>query len=149
MIDRPPSLGVVAGGLVTKRIIKSRSGHTITLSDMPGKEGISIVDKTMMNSIEIDSIKNQLSISTLGDVTIDCLNFKVNAKAIMELKAMAKVSVEGTAGVDIKSAAKVAVEGTALLDLKGSLVNIKSTGGGSIAIMGPQVNINNGALEVI
>ena len=149
MIDRPPSLGVVAGGLVTKRIIKSRSGHTITLSDMPGKEGISIVDKTMMNKFEIDSIKNSLSIFTLGDVTIDCLNFKVNSKAIMELKALAKVSIDGTAGVDIKSAAKVGIEGTALLDLKGSLVNIKSTGGGSIAIMGPQVNINNGALEVI
>jgi hypothetical protein len=90
-----------------------------------------------------------LSISTLGDVTIDCLNFKVNAKAMMEFKAMAKIGIDAPAGVDIKSAAKVSIEGTGLLDLKGGLVGIKSTGGGSIAITGPQVNINNGALEVI
>jgi len=150
MIDRPPSLGVVAGGLVTKRIIKSRSGHVITLSDMPGKEGISIVDKTMMNKFEIDSIKNSLSISTLGDVTIDCLNFKVAAKATMELKAMATLAIQGTAGVDIKSAAKTTLVGNAAVEVKGGMsVDIKTMGGGSISIKGPQININNGALEVM
>ncbi len=150
--DMPPSPSgtVVIGGLVTKRIIKSRSGHVITLSDMPGKEGISIVDKTMLNKIELDSIKNSLAISTMGDVQIDCLNFKVNAKATLELKAVATAKVSGTAGLELKSAAKTSVIGNAAVEIKGGMtVDIKTLAGGSISLKGPQISMNNGALEVM
>src|SRR5690606_22829651 len=41
-MDRPPkpSQAVVIGGKVTKRILRSRSGHEITLDDTIGKESI-------------------------------------------------------------------------------------------------------------
>jgi hypothetical protein len=146
MLDRPPSLGVVAGGLVTKRIIKSRSGHVITLSDMPGKEGISIVDKTFMNKIEIDSIKNALSISTLGDVTIDCLNFKVNSKAMMVLEG-AKVDVKAKALLNIESNGIAKIKSATMLKLDGAAIDIKANT--MLKLGGLTVNINNGALEVM
>jgi hypothetical protein len=117
---------------------------------MPGKEGISIVDKTMLNRFEIDSIKNSLSISTLGDVEIDCLNFKVKAKAMMQLDAMATTKISGAAGLELKSAAKTSLIGNAAVEIKaGMTVDIKTLGGGSISLKGPQITMNNGALEVI
>jgi hypothetical protein len=137
---------VVAGGLVTKRIIKSRSGHVITLSDMPGKEGISIVDKTMMNKIEIDSIKNALSISTLGDVAIDCLNFKVNAKAMMVLEG-AKVDMKAKALLNVESGGIAKFKSATMLKVEGAAVDIKANT--MLKLGGLTVNINNGALEVM
>ena len=146
MMDRPPSLGVVAGGLVTKRLIKSRSGHVITLSDMPGKEGISIVDKTMMNKIEIDSIKNALSISTLGDVTIDCLNFKVNAKAMMLLEG-AKVDMKAKALLNVESGGIAKMKSATMFKIEGAAIDVKANT--MLKLGGLTVNINNGALEVM
>ena len=146
MLDRPPSLGVVAGGLVTKRIIKSRSGHVITLSDMPGKEAISIVDKTMMNKIEIDSIKNALSISTLGDVAIDCLNFKVNAKAMLVMES-AKVDLKAKALLNVESGGIAKFKSATMLKVEGAAVDIKANT--MLKLGGLTVNINNGALEVM
>ncbi len=145
-IDMPPALGVVVGGLVTKRIIKSRSGHVITLNDMAGKEGISIVDKTMMNSIQIDSIKNSLAISTLGDVTIDCLNFKVNAKALMNLEGT-KVDVKAKALLNLESNGLVKIKSATMLKVEGAVIDIKANT--MLKLGGLLVNINNGALEVM
>jgi phage protein D len=144
-MDRPPmpSASIVIGGKVTKRIFKSSSGHQIILDDTTGAENITIVDKTMANSIVIDSkppgainmkVTGDCTIQANGkvaltsltqDVVIDCLNFKVSAKVNAEIKAMAQLQVEGTAGASMKTAAS------------------------SIAMTGPSVNINNGALEII
>ena len=146
MLDRPPATGVVAGGVVTKRLIKSRSGHVITLTDMPGKEGISIVDKTMMNKIEIDSIKNALSISTLGDVSIDCLNFKVNAKAMLVLEG-AKVDMKAKALLNLESNGIAKIKSATMLKVEGAAVDIKANT--MLKLGGLTVNINNGALEVM
>lgn len=145
-LDLPPALGVVVGGVVTKRIIKSRSGHVITLNDMPGKEGISIVDKTMLNKLEIDSIKNQLSISTLGDVVIDCLNFKVNAKVLMMLEG-AKVDVKAKALLNLESNGLVKIKSATMLKVEGAVIDIKANT--MLKLGGLLVNINNGALEVM
>ena len=145
-IDMPPAMGVVVGGIVTKRIIKSRSGHTITLNDMVGKESISIVDKTMLNSLEIDSIKNSLAISTLGDVTIDCLNFKVNAKALMNLEGT-KVDVKAKALLNLESNGLVKLKSATMLKVEGAMIDIKANT--MLKLGGLTVNINNGALEVM
>ena len=146
MLDRPPAMGVVAGGLVTKRIIKSRSGHTITLTDMPGKEGISIVDKTMLNKLEINSIKNSLSIFTMGEVTIDCLNFKVNAKALVDVQG-AKIALQAKALLNLESLGIAKVKSATMMGVEGAVVDIKANT--MLKLTGLMVNINNGALEVM
>ena len=47
-----------------KRLIKSRSGHIITLDDTQGQEKISIVDKTGKDTFEIDSATGSILIET-------------------------------------------------------------------------------------
>ncbi len=145
-VDRPPkpSSAVVVGGKVTQRIFKSPVGHQIILDDTPGAEKITIVDKTMTNSIEIDSkppgaikltvngdcivdAKGKVQIkSAAQDVEVNCLNFKVTANANIQMKANAQMQLEGTA-----------------------MVNMKNGAGAQVAMSGPTVNVNNGALEVM
>ena len=63
--DKPPEGSdklVSSTGKVEKRIIRSRSGHTITFDDTDGGGKVSIVDKTGKNFIDIDSQKNTLTI---------------------------------------------------------------------------------------
>ena len=69
-VDKPPldpSDAVGMGGMVNKRIIKSRSGHTILLDDTPGNEGISIEDKNG-NHIALHSQDNSLEIKVQGNL---------------------------------------------------------------------------------
>jgi phage protein D len=142
-LDKPPkpNSAVVKGGKVAEHILKSRSGHLIILDDTEGSEQIIIRDKTGKNEIIIDSAKNTItinvgqdlkssakgetSIQSTGkmsfksdsDFSIECMNFKVEAKANADLKANAAVNIQNAAA--------------------------------KIALSGPSVNINNGALEVI
>lgn len=52
------------------RVIKSRSGHTITLDDSDGKEKITIVDGKKKSTIELDAANGAMSITVDGDMTI-------------------------------------------------------------------------------
>ena len=113
---------------------------------MPGNEAISIVDKTMMNKLEIDSIKNELSISTLGDVVIDCLNFKVNAKVLMMMEG-AKVDLKAKALLNLESNGLVKIKSATMLKVEGAVIDIKANT--MLKLGGLTVNINNGALEVM
>ena len=127
MIDRPYILGGLWNGVdkppesnkegVNRRLIKSRSGHTIILDDTKDKEKIIIQDKTQKNKIEIDSVENKLTISFPEDksneividsksgeitvtgedsaVTIQCKTMEINAKDALKLKSK-KVTINDT-----------------------------------------------------
>lgn len=127
MIDRPYILGGLWNGVdkppesnkegVNRRLIKSRSGHTIILDDTKDKEKIIIQDKTQKNKIEIDSVENKLTISFPEDksneividsksgkitvtgedsaVTIECKTMEINAKDTLKLKSK-KVTINDT-----------------------------------------------------
>jgi phage protein D len=68
--DRPPkgSDQAIAGGRVQQRLIRSRSGHTITLDD--GENGgVTIADRNG-NRIVFDSGRNGVSVDVKGDLSI-------------------------------------------------------------------------------
>ena len=146
----------VIGGKVAKRIIQTASGHVLAFTDQAGQEKIEIIDKSKNNKVIIDSVLNTVTIEAMKDinitaksgkmaieaaqaititskmdVTIDCLNFNVKAKA--------KVAMEGQAGAELKS--------TAMTQIEGSLVNVKSSG--PAAIDGTPVQINKSSLVVL
>lgn len=103
--DAPPlqaSAAVGGDGKVNKRVIKSRSGHTITLDDSSGAEKIEIVDKTGSNKIVIDSTPGKLTVEMSGDVSVTGTNITVEGKAKVELKAPQ---------IDITASGKVKVSG--------------------------------------
>jgi len=104
-MDAPPlqaSAAVGGDGKVNKRVIKSRSGHTITLDDSSGAEKIEIVDKTGGNKIVIDSVPGKLTVEMSGDVTLTGTNISIEGKAKVELKAPQ---------IDITASGKVKVSG--------------------------------------
>jgi len=140
--DKPPEAtsNIVAGGKVQKRIIRSRSGHIITLDDSDGKEKIIIVDKTGKNSIEIDSTKNSLTIKTEGaismetkdDVTIKgkniafeaTSNMNLDAKSNITAKAMSNINVEATSKATVKGNAGVDINASGPTNIKGAIINL-------------------------
>jgi uncharacterized protein involved in type VI secretion and phage assembly len=70
------------------RVIKSRSGHTITLDDTDGGEKITIADGKQKSSIVLDAAEGSLTITSEGDLT-------VKAKGKITLESDADVSIKG------------------------------------------------------
>ena len=99
------------------RVIKSRSGHVIRLTDEDGKEKIEIVDKSEKNSLVIDTAKNTITITSDKDIVFSASKgaIKLDAKTI-EIKSSAETKVESGSGLDVKAS------GT--MNIKGATVNI-------------------------
>jgi uncharacterized protein involved in type VI secretion and phage assembly len=135
-------------GKVNQRILTSRSGHTIILDDTQGKEQIIIKDKTTKNSIIFDSVKNAMTISAAGDLTIEAggklimsskldFSLKSNTKGAIEANQGANVKV-GTSEVDlqmtgatvkgttvaVQANTQASVKGNAMVQIQGGIVQI-------------------------
>ncbi|MCD4815844.1 MAG: phage baseplate assembly protein V [Methanosarcinales archaeon] len=99
------------------RMIRSRSGHVITLDDSDGSEQIKIMDKTQKNMIIIDAKNNTISIKSDKDIELSAPNGKVTIEAMdIETKSTASTKIEATSGVDVKASGN--------LNIKGAMVNI-------------------------
>jgi uncharacterized protein involved in type VI secretion and phage assembly len=127
--DKPPADN--GDGANNLRLIKSRSGHTITLDDEDGKGKIAVVDRTGNNAVVIDSADNTVTVtsggdlilkaqgaitleSSGGDVTIKCRSLAVEAQQSFGLKAGQGGKVEAQAGLSIDCPAGVNVNQGAL-----------------------------------
>lgn len=108
--DAPPksSSDAVKGGKVNLRVIRSRTGHIITLDDTDGAASVSVVDQNG-NKIVLDSAQNALQIEVKGDATI-------KSQGNLTLEAQGQVRVKGM-GVNVDG-------GGGTVDVKGSLINL-------------------------
>jgi phage protein D/phage baseplate assembly protein gpV len=88
-LDAPPekSGSIITNGRVQKRIIRSRTGHTITLDDSDSGGGITIQDKAG-NKIVLDTGSNALTIEVNGNVS-------VKAAGNLSLEASGQVQIKG------------------------------------------------------
>jgi uncharacterized protein involved in type VI secretion and phage assembly len=99
------------------RVIRSRSGHVITLDDSDGSEQIKIMDKTQKNMIIIDTKNNKISIKSDKDIELSAPNGKVTIEAMdLVTKSTASTKIEATSSVDVKASGN--------LNIKGAMVNI-------------------------
>ncbi|MBD1211790.1 MAG: phage tail protein [Dolichospermum circinale Clear-D4] len=135
--DTPPEVN--EDGKNNKRMIKSRSGHTIILDDTEGEEKIIIQDKTGKNQIIIDSKENTMNIkvekdltietggkiiikSSDNDVAIECKNLSIKTQENYQLetgkdctiKAKSKYALEASSGLGIKCSAGVKINNNSL-----------------------------------
>jgi phage protein D/phage baseplate assembly protein gpV len=108
--DAPPGDQgkVVSSGKVQRRVIRSRSGHTVTLDDADGAGGIVVEDRNG-NVIKLDSGGNKLEIKVKGDASLEC-------DGNLTLKAQGHVDIQGM-GVKVDG-------GAATVDVKGSMINL-------------------------
>lgn len=113
--DAPPAEN--ADGKNNVRVLKSRSGHVIRLTDEDGKEKIEIIDKSEKNSIVIDTSQNTLTITTDKDIVLAAAkgSIKLDAQKV-EIKSSADTKIEAGAGMDLKASAQ--------MNVKGATVNI-------------------------
>jgi uncharacterized protein involved in type VI secretion and phage assembly len=150
--DKPPmDAGQAVGGdgKVNKRVLKSRSGHTITLDDSSGAEEITIVDKTGNNKIVFHSPDNSMQIKIDGDLTIEAKG-KITLKATtgVEMQSQADFKITGQTGVDVSSSAQLKLSGQASAELSssgqakisGSLVDVQGTG--PVTVTGMPIKLN-------
>jgi uncharacterized protein involved in type VI secretion and phage assembly len=113
--DTPPADN--ADGNNNVRVLKSRSGHVVRLTDEDGKEKIEIIDKSEKNSVVIDTAENTITITAEKDIVLSAPNgsIKLDAQKV-EVKSSADSKVEAGGGLDLKAS------GT--MNVKGATVNI-------------------------
>lgn len=113
--DAPPAEN--GDGKNNVRVIKSRSGHVIRLTDEDGKEKIELVDKSGNNSVVFDTAENTITITADKDIVLSASkgSIKLNARQI-EVTSSADAKIEAKAGVDVKAGAT--------MNIKGQVVNI-------------------------
>lgn len=126
--DAPPEKNsqVVSGGRVTKRVIRSRTGHVITLDDSDGASCITIVDSTENNKIVIDTAKNNIEITAQGDIKLKAHgSLALSATQDVKIEAGTGFKAEGgtSAGIEAK-AGNLDLKATAQANLKGMQVSI-------------------------
>lgn len=116
---------VVSGGKVQQRIIRSRTGHMITLDDNDSGGGITIED-SKGNKLVFNSQENKLTITVQGDTEIQAQgNMKLGAQGNITLQAQGNISVQATAQAEVKGNAGVSVDaGPAEVNVKGLMINL-------------------------
>jgi len=114
--DAPPEPGASQSGKIQKRVLRSRTGHTITLDDSDGGGGILIADKNG-NQLFLDSGSNALNITVKGDASLKVQgNVNLKAQGNLNLEAQSQVQIKGQ-GITIDA-------GAASVTVKGSTINL-------------------------
>ena len=134
------------------KMIKSRSGHTITLDDTDGKEKFIIEDNSTKRSITFDAeaktldilnndtdgkitiiAKGNISIKSDKEISIDAgSNLSIKAKGDLTLEGK-NVTMKSSAGMAIKVGSSLTAKSTAGMTLKaGSTFSVKASATGSI-----------------
>lgn len=125
-VDLLADSSAIEGGKIVRRVVRSRTGHVITLDDSDGKPGITIEDSSGSNRIAIDTKKNGLEIKAAGDV-------KISAGGKLTIEAAQDVAIQSQQGGLTGQAAT-----TLSLTARAS-AELSSTG--SVAVKAPNVNI--------
>jgi phage baseplate assembly protein V len=113
--DRPPTDN--ADGKNDVRVLKSRSGHVIRLTDTDGDEKIEIIDKTGQDSIVVSAKEKTITITADADVTIKSGNGKLKLSGNgVEITSQATVKIEASQAMDLKAGTQ--------MNVKGQVVNI-------------------------
>lgn len=153
--DKTPiqaSEAVGGDGKVNKRVLKSRSGHTITLNDTAGGEQITIIDKTGDNKIVFNSPTNEMQIKVKGNLTIEA-DGKITLKGTqgVDMSTDAAFTIKGQTGVDVSSQAQLKLAGQAGAEMssnaqtavKGMTTSVE--GQTATEVKGLAVNVNGSA----
>lgn len=108
--DTPPETN--GDGKNNRRMIRSRSGHTVILDDTDGSEQIAISDKDQKNSILIDVANGKIIITADAGITIESPNgtITLSGKGI-ELKSQDALKIESSADTTLKAGGQMTIKG--------------------------------------
>lgn len=151
-----PDAKALEDGVTAKRVIKSRTGHTVTLSD--GKKGAAAGDKTRFveialadkktkamigeAGIEIEAAKGKSFTLKAGDASItldDKGMVTIKAKGLTIDSSAGDVQIKGKT-VQVKGATGVKIDGGTAFEAKGAQAKLE--GAAMTSIKGGMVKIN-------
>ena len=111
--DRPPASN--SDGKNDLRMIRSRSGNQIRLTDTDGDARIEIIDSTGQNTIVIRAKDNSITITSAGDIAISADKGKVKLSGeSVEIIATTTVKAEASQGMELKSSGQLTIKGSAV-----------------------------------
>jgi phage baseplate assembly protein V len=113
--DKPPVGN--ADGKNDVRVLRSRSGHVVRLTDKQGEETIEIIDKSTKNSIVISTKDNTVTITADADVRITA------GKGKLILSGQG-VEIDSKAAVKVTAKQSMDLQATGQMTIKGQIVNI-------------------------
>jgi|GEM_PF-947131 len=153
--DKPPQSAINPGGddgelsKNDNKVLYTRAGHQIILSDKDGAGKIKIIDRTGKNTMIIDSKENTISITadkdynltvkgniTMkadGDFKLEAQNVSIDAKMSCKIKA-------GGGGAEITSSAMMKLDASAKMDIGGAMIDIN--GKGPVNVKGTPISLN-------
>jgi phage protein D len=134
--DAPPikSGTIISGGKVNQRIIRSRTGHIITLDDSDNSPYIEIVDNTGKNTIKLDSKNNKLTVHLEGDMLFEATKGDIMLKAkTVTVEASDALKMKGKS-VDVEASSDMNLKASSDLKLKG--MNAEMAGDMAIKLKG-------------
>jgi uncharacterized protein involved in type VI secretion and phage assembly len=113
--DKPPESN--GDGKNNVRMLKSRSGHIVRLSDEESKGKIEIIDRSGKNSLVFDTASNTITITAGQEIKLSAAQGTITLEARkIELKASGEASIESGAAMEVKAQASMTI--------KGAVVNI-------------------------
>lgn len=126
--EKPPAQN--SDGKNNLRVVKSRSGHTVTLDDTDGAEKITVTDAKQKATITIDSkdgtitlsgegdlrveVKGKISLKSDGDLSVECAGLTMDVKQAFAIKGKQDGTVEAQSGLALTCLAGVKVNDGAL-----------------------------------
>jgi uncharacterized protein involved in type VI secretion and phage assembly len=124
--DKPPVSGEQAKGNAV-RMIKSRSGHVLRLTDEKGKEKIEIEDGK--NKLVIDTVAKTITVTADRDIKLSAPQGQItlSAKTIVieaQSEPQSKVEIKSSGSAEIDAKASLDLKASGTTNLKGSVVNI-------------------------
>ncbi len=119
--------------------LNSKSGHTITLDD---GGGITIVDKSAGNKIEIDGT-NKITITASDKIVLSCGDSSITMKADGKIDIVGKeITTDGSVKAIMKSTATFTAEGTSAT-VEGTATEVK--GKATVTVGSPATSVKGDA----
>lgn len=134
--DKPPlpNSDALANGEVHRRILKTRAGHRLILTD--GSDAGIVVETAGGHRLTLADEKKKVTLETSGGVILSMDD------------ASSAISIESSGNLTIKSGANLSLEATGNLELKGQMFSLQANatgevnGGGMLTVKGNMVMIN-------
>lgn len=96
--------------------IETDAGHEVVLNDKSGSESISITDKSD-NSIEMDSVSNEISISAGQSISMEAPTIELSADGEVKIESDGKVDMSGKGQASISSKGQLSLESNGLMGI--------------------------------
>lgn len=147
---------VVQGGNVETRVIKTRAGHIIRLTDTSGSEKIEIIDSKSEMSMSFDSASKTIDVGSQGKINLTAQqDISIEATGNISISANGKIDIEATQGltlngmtVDLSAQSSATLKANAQMTVQGGSTKVQGQattdiiGSASVAIQGGVVRIN-------